>query len=148
MTNWLFVISALALGLALIALVAVVITSRRQAELIERQQQRLLMLTETASEVLSLRELFKQQPEASSKADFAQQQVVAQLQQQVAQLNDEQQQLQQKLQEVAEQDPGSKLYHRAAKLVASGASAEELMQECDLPQAEAELLISLHKKGA
>ncbi|WP_244213114.1 DUF2802 domain-containing protein [Idiomarina ramblicola] len=148
MTNWLFVISALALGLALIALVAVVITSRRQAELIERQQQRLLMLTETASEVLSLRDQFKQQPDPSSKVDYAQQQVVAQLQQQVAQLNDEQQQLQQKLQEVSEQDPGSKLYQRAAKLVASGASVEELMQECDLPQAEAELLISLHKKGA
>ena len=148
MTNWLFVISALALGLALIALVAVVITSRRQAELIERQQQRLLMLTETASEVLALREQFKEQPESSSKSDFAQQQVVAQLQQQVAQLNDEQQQLQQRLQEVAEQDPGSKLYQRAAKLVASGASVDELMQECDLPQAEAELLISLHKKGA
>ncbi|WP_114981601.1 DUF2802 domain-containing protein [Idiomarina sp. 017G] len=149
MTNWLFAISALALGLALIALVAVVITSRRQAELIERQQQRLLMLTETASEVLSLREQFKQQPsEAPSKTDFAQQQVVAQLQQQVAQLNEEQQQLQQRLQEVAEQDPSSKLYQRAAKLVASGASVEELMQECDLPQAEAELLTSLHKKGA
>ncbi len=148
MTNWLFAISALALGLALIALVAVVITSRRQAELIERQQQRLLMLTETASEVLSLREQFKQPPEAPSKTDFAQQQVVAQLQQQVVQLNEEQQQLQQRLQEVAEQDPGSKLYQRAAKLVASGASVEELMQECDLPQAEAELLTSLHKKGA
>ncbi|MCK7458080.1 DUF2802 domain-containing protein [Idiomarina sp. ATCH4] len=148
MTNGLFVISALAFGLALIALVAVVITSRRQAELIERQQQRLLMLTETASEVLALREQFKQQPELSVKPDFAQQQVVAQLQQQVAQLNDEQQQLQQRLQEVAEQDPGSKLYQRAAKLVASGARVDELMQECDLPQAEAELLISLHKKGA
>ena len=43
-------------GLALIALVAVIMTSRRQAELIERQQQRLLMLTETATEVLSLKE--------------------------------------------------------------------------------------------
>ncbi len=148
MTNWLFAISALALGLALIALVAVVITSRRQAELIERQQQRLLMLTETASEVLSLREQFKQPSEAPPKTDFAQQHVVAQLQQQVVQLNEEQQQLQQRLQEVAEQDPGSKLYQRAAKLVASGASVEELMQECDLPQAEAELLTSLHKKGA
>ncbi|MDV6316938.1 DUF2802 domain-containing protein [Idiomarina sp. HP20-50] len=148
MTNWLLIISALALGLALIALVTVIITSRRQAELIERQQQRLLMLTETASEVLQLREQFKQSSEPSDKTDFAQQKAVAQLQQHVAQLTEEHKQLQQKLQEVAEQDPGSKLYQRAAKLVVKGASTEELMQECDLPQAEAELLISLHKKGA
>lgn len=42
------------------------------------------------------------------------------------------------------QEASTPLYTRAAKLVASGASVEEIMQECDLPRAEAELLINLH----
>lgn len=148
MTIGFYVVAGLALGLALIALVAIVITSRRQAELIERQQQRLLMLTETASEVLKLKETLSESAEPKPQAEFSHEHAIAQLQQQVAQLRQEHRQLQEKLQDVADQDPGQKLYQQAAKLVSRGASIEELMQECDLPQAEAELLMSLHKKGA
>jgi len=90
MMLWLIVLSALALGLALIALVAVIMTSRRQAELIERQQQRLLMLTETATEVLSLKE---QLNEPKPDSNFAEKQLLAQLEQQVSTLNDEQRRL-------------------------------------------------------
>ncbi|WP_115719171.1 DUF2802 domain-containing protein [Gallaecimonas mangrovi] len=43
-------------------------------------------------------------------------------------------------------DPQGKLYSRAAKMVALGADIEELMRECELPRAEAELLFNLHKK--
>lgn len=60
----------------------------------------------------------------------------------------EQQILQQQeaIQEVAEQDPESKFYQRAARLVQQGASLEEIMDACELPRAEAELLYSLYKK--
>ncbi len=60
----------------------------------------------------------------------------------------EQQILQQQeaIQEVAEQDPESKFYQRAARLVQQGASLEEVMEACELPRAEAELLYSLYKK--
>ena len=44
-----------------------------------------------------------------------------------------------------EQDPNSRLYVTAAKLIAAGADIEEVMRECELPRAEAELLFSLHK---
>lgn len=44
------------------------------------------------------------------------------------------------------QAPENKLYTRATKMVELGASIEELMKECELPQAEAELLLTLHKK--
>lgn len=44
-------------------------------------------------------------------------------------------------------EPDSKLYSRAVKMVELGANAEEVMKECELPQAEAELLVSLHNKG-
>ncbi|WKE66765.1 DUF2802 domain-containing protein [Gallaecimonas kandeliae] len=44
-------------------------------------------------------------------------------------------------------DPEGKLYSRAAKMVALGADVEELMRECELPRAEAELLYNLHKRA-
>ena len=50
------------------------------------------------------------------------------------------------IQEVAEQDLESKFYQRAARLVQQGATLEEIMEACELPRAEAELLYSLYKK--
>jgi len=44
------------------------------------------------------------------------------------------------------QAPENRLYTRAVKMVELGASIEELMIECELPRAEAELLLNLHKK--
>lgn len=49
------------------------------------------------------------------------------------------------IREVAEQDPASKFYQRAAKLVRQGASLEEVMEACELPRAEAELVFSLYR---
>lgn len=42
-------------------------------------------------------------------------------------------------------EPDSKLYSRAVKMVELGANVDEIVRECELPQAEAELLVSLHK---
>jgi NADPH:quinone reductase-like Zn-dependent oxidoreductase len=39
-----------------------------------------------------------------------------------------------------------KFYNRAFKLVEKGASLEEIMSECELPRAEVEMLISVHKQ--
>lgn len=155
------VIAIIALVLALLALTAVVITARKQSQVIERQQQRLMMLTETASDILALKKQLEQQADKQDGGDFAQTQQLQQslelslkqqleqqnqqLQQTVAQLSQEQRALEQKLQQLSEQDPGAKLYQRAAKLVASGASIEEIMQECDLPRAEAELLAAMRR---
>ncbi|MFQ3220518.1 MAG: hypothetical protein ACI8R9_002126 [Paraglaciecola sp.] len=47
---------------------------------------------------------------------------------------------------LATQDPQSRLYNQAAKLVASGCSIEDVMRECDMPKAEAELVFNLHKQ--
>ena len=48
-------------------------------------------------------------------------------------------------QEMSVQTPENKLYSRAVKMVELGAGIEEIMSECELPKAEAELLLSLHK---
>jgi hypothetical protein len=43
-------------------------------------------------------------------------------------------------------DPDAKIYSRAVKMIELGADLEEIMRECELPRAEAELLLSLHQK--
>jgi hypothetical protein len=43
------------------------------------------------------------------------------------------------------QQPQDKLYSRAFKLVELGADIEEVVRECDIPLAEAEMLISIHR---
>ena len=55
------------------------------------------------------------------------------------------QKIQDSQQELTLQDPERRLYSRAAKMVELGADLDEVMSECELPQAEAELLISLRK---
>ncbi len=46
--------------------------------------------------------------------------------------------------QIINSEPESRLYSKASKMAAQGASVEELMQDCELPKAEAELLVSLH----
>jgi len=69
---------------------------------------------------------------------------IKELEEQLAELQNQQVVLSDKQVVMEHQEASTPLYTRAAKLVASGASVEEIMQECDLPRAEAELLISLH----
>ncbi|BDM63826.1 DUF2802 domain-containing protein [Shewanella sp. NFH-SH190041] len=57
------------------------------------------------------------------------------------------QQQQERIEEQVEQDSGSKLYSRANKMIELGADMEELIRECELPRAEAELLMRLRQKG-
>lgn len=47
---------------------------------------------------------------------------------------------------IAAQTPENRLYTRATKMVELGASLEEVMKECELPKAEAELLMNLRAK--
>jgi predicted PurR-regulated permease PerM len=46
-------------------------------------------------------------------------------------------------QNLVEQDPQSRFYSKGAKLISQGASLEDVMRECDMPAAEAELLFNL-----
>ena len=44
------------------------------------------------------------------------------------------------------QQPEDKLYSRAQKLVELGADIIEIMRECDIPRAEAEMLLAIHRQ--
>ena len=52
--------------------------------------------------------------------------------------------LQSAQQNLVEQDPQSRFYSKGTKLISQGASLEDVMRECDMPVAEAELLFNLH----
>ncbi|MGL5990423.1 MAG: DUF2802 domain-containing protein [Plesiomonas sp.] len=62
------------------------------------------------------------------------------------QVTDRQECFTQKLIEVTYTDPEQRLYSRATKLAEMGAGLDELMSECELPKAEAELLLNLHRQ--
>ncbi|KFZ36876.1 DNA repair protein [Shewanella mangrovi] len=51
-----------------------------------------------------------------------------------------------RLDEAIQQEPQARMYSRAIKMVQLGAGVDELMRECELPKAEAELLLRLHSK--
>lgn len=54
-------------------------------------------------------------------------------------------QLGDKIAEIEYLDPQTRLYTQAAKMVDAGATVDDLMRECELPRAEAELLVSVKK---
>lgn len=62
------------------------------------------------------------------------------------QLSADMQQLADKQQALELTDPESKIYSRAMKMVQLGADLDEIMRECELPRAEAELLFNLHQQ--
>lgn len=54
--------------------------------------------------------------------------------------------LETQIRDVKLQDPSMRLYQRAAELVKQGATMEEVMEACDIPRAEAEMLITVHRQ--
>ncbi|EOX1768096.1 flagellar transcriptional regulator FlrD [Vibrio cholerae] len=56
--------------------------------------------------------------------------------------------LNERLLELENTDADARLYTRASKMVQLGADLNELIQECELPKAEAELMMSLQNKLA
>ena len=141
-TVWL---AAAALMLAIVALIVAVMTSRKHTELLERQQQRLLMLTE------ALGALQNTPPQPEKEDTQAQLQplyeALEQLRAQQQALHQQQQQFASTIKQLEQQEPEVKLYQRAAKLVEQGASVDDLMQACDLPRAEAELMLAMHQRS-
>tara|TARA_R110002060_G_scaffold65803_1_gene74785 strand:- start:221 stop:724 length:504 start_codon:yes stop_codon:yes gene_type:complete len=50
------------------------------------------------------------------------------------------------IEKLLHQQPEDKLYTRAQKLVELGADIAEIMRECEIPRAEAEMLLSIHRQ--
>ncbi|MGC9421806.1 MULTISPECIES: DUF2802 domain-containing protein [unclassified Vibrio] len=54
--------------------------------------------------------------------------------------------LSERLKQLENADTDARLYSRASKMAKLGADINELIEECELPKAEAELMLSLQKK--
>lgn len=54
--------------------------------------------------------------------------------------------LQSHLQTMEQQTPEDKFYSRALKLAQRGADVDDIVQECDIPRAEAEMLLAVHQR--
>ncbi|PFG55669.1 uncharacterized protein DUF2802 [Vibrio sp. ES.051] len=74
--------------------------------------------------------------------------VVVGLGQKVTEQQDIIQHLNERIGELEHADNDGRLYSRASKMVQLGADINELIEECELPKAEAELMLSLQKKLA
>ncbi len=74
--------------------------------------------------------------------------VLVGLGQQISEQQDIIQHLNDRITELEQADGDGRLYSRASKMVQLGADIDELIQECELPKAEAELMLSLQKKLA
>ena len=75
-------------------------------------------------------------------------QVSKQLEHRIKVLQQESIELKQLIEQIKNQQPQDKLYSRAFKLVELGADIDEVVRECDIPRAEAEMLLSVHKNKA
>lgn len=74
--------------------------------------------------------------------------VVVGLGQRVSEQQDIIQHLNERITELEQADNDGRLYSRASKMVQLGADVNELIEECELPKAEAELMMSLQNKIA
>lgn len=72
-------------------------------------------------------------------------QVSKQLEHRIKVLQQEGIEQKQLIEQIKNQQPQDKLYSRAFKLVELGADIDEVVRECDIPRAEAEMLLSVHK---
>ena len=63
-------------------------------------------------------------------------------------LDEKQISIENELRELRLQDPSLRLYQRAAELVKQGASIDEIIEACDIPRAEAEMLVMVHKQSS
>jgi hypothetical protein len=74
------------------------------------------------------------------------QQISQQLEHRIKVLQDKLTLSNESIDQIQQQQPEDKLYSRAQKMVKLGADVDELVRECELPHAEAEILIAMHKR--
>lgn len=66
---------------------------------------------------------------------------------QFTQVRNELDALDNQVEQLVQDDPALKMYSRANQLAKSGASIEDIMEACQLPRAEVEVLVSLQSKS-
>lgn len=104
-----------------------------------RSQRKLDAMSRLMRELTRTRDSYRKQIDELQAANIG-------LGNKMSDLYHKQDRLSEQQQELALKDPQGKLYSRATRMVQLGADIDEVMAECEMPRAEAELLISLHGK--
>jgi len=104
-----------------------------------------ILLNELQSYQKVLNTKFNDLNKSMSNQNIETVQVSKQLEHRIKTIQKEYAQQKQLLEQFQNQQPQDKLYSRAFKLVELGADIEEVVRECDIPLAEAEMLISIHR---
>ncbi|MFM2478308.1 DUF2802 domain-containing protein [Celerinatantimonas sp. MCCC 1A17872] len=134
--NWInFIAPVVAVVCALVLISSIRIYQRK----VTAQQQKLSSFELLTKRVVKSNESLNKQLVEVHAANYAMAHRIADLESMVEQTMNRQN-------EIVTQDPDSKLYSRAVKMVELGADIEEVMRECELPRAEAQLLYTLHGK--
>lgn len=145
-------ISLIAFAIVMLVAMLLLILKNRFSQQIDKLQQ---ALQNQEMQLIALQTTISQnqiQLEASQQScrelQLENEQVSKQLEHRIkviqSQFNDKWQVIEQQLQ----QQPEDKLYSRAQKLVELGADIVEIMRECDIPRAEAEMLLAIHRQKA
>ncbi|MBM7456589.1 HAMP domain-containing protein [Oceanisphaera litoralis] len=127
-----FILATVALMLAAVALLV-------SWSMWRHSQRKLEAMSRLMRELTRTRDSYRKQIEELQAANIG-------LGNKVSDLHRLQGQLSEQQQELALKDPQGRLYSRATRMVQLGADIDEIMAECEMPRAEAELLISLHRK--
>lgn len=130
-------LSLIALIVSFICLVFVFLLYKRQTSLSEIVTSQSHLQSEMGKNINTLKEEIHE----IRSGNYGVINRVKELVQQVDELQTAQQVL---AENFVEQDPQSRFYSKGAKLISQGASLEDVMRECDMPAAEAELLFNLH----
>ncbi|QUJ66677.1 DUF2802 domain-containing protein [Photobacterium sp. GJ3] len=123
-------------GLAVLLAVVLVRRERRARKALEAKFEAAELLLKTA----------RQQQESLTKQFHELRAGAIAMSNKMADLSRQQDELSERQGEISMQDPEGRLYSRASKMVELGADVNELMEECDLPKAEAELLLRLQQR--
>lgn len=124
-------------------LIAVIVWAWSQ---FNKQQAQLTVLTAQLESVQQQKASLQTETEELRAGVIGVGQRVLVMQEQYQRLQHEFAELQAQHQALALSDPESKIYSRAVKMVELGADLEEIIRECELPRAEAELLFNLHRQ--
>lgn len=110
---------------------------------LENQEMQLIALQTLLAQSQSQTESYQQ---LSTEAQIENEQVSKQLEHRIKVTQEQFNSKLQAIEQLLHQQPEDKLYSRAQKLVELGADIAEIMRECDIPRAEAEMLLSIHRK--
>lgn len=105
-----------------------------------------LLINEQQARIIAQQDLIEQQISRQDKELLESEQISKQLEHRIKTLQQQFARQSEQINQLQSQQPEDKLYSRALKLVQLGADIQEVMRECDIPQAEAEMLMAVHHK--